>query len=127
MQILCAFIGLVLLAGLAACDQTPPSKAEPGSPGERGEAGPPGPPGPPGPAGESAAPIGPTSHVRMVRANCDAASCAAQCNEDEVLLIAYCGSGRTAPAYPTERSATCRARTAANNPLVLACVKSTAP
>ena len=40
---------------------------------------------------------------------------------------AYCGAARTAPIYPTERSATCRTRIAANNPLILACVKSTAP
>ena len=102
MQLLRAFCLIVLVAGLAACDQTPASKGEPGPqglPGERGEVGPPGPPGP----------------------------CDAECNEDEVLLIAYCGAARTAPIYPTERSATCRTRIAANNPLILACVKSTAP
>ena len=127
MQLLRAFCLIVLVAGLAACDQTPASKGEPGPqglPGERGEIGP---PGPPGPAGVPAAPVGPTSHVRMIRVNCDAASCDAECNEDEVLLIAYCGAARTAPVYPTERSATCRTRIAANNPLILACVKSTAP
>ena len=124
MQFLRAFSLIVLLAVLAACDQTPPSKGEPGPqglPGERGEIGPPGPPGPAG------APVGPTSHVRMIRVNCDAASCDAECNEDAVLLIAYCGAARTAPIYPTERSATCRTRIAANNPLILACVKSTSP
>lgn len=127
MQFLRAISLIILVAVLAACDQTPASKGEPGPqglPGERGEIGP---PGPPGPAGVPAAPIGPTSHVRMIRVNCDAASCDAECNEDEFLLIAYGGAARTAPIYPTERSATCRTRIAANNPLILACVKSTSP
>jgi hypothetical protein len=124
MQFLRAFSFIVLVAFLAACDQTPPSKGEPGPQGLPGERGP---QGPPGPAGVSAAPVGPTSHVRMIRVNCDAASCDAECNEDEILLIAYCGAARTAPIYPTERSATCRTRIAANNPLILACVKSTSP
>jgi hypothetical protein len=123
MQLLRTFGLIVLAVGLAACDQTPASKGEPGPqglPGERGEIGP---PGPPGPAGV----VGPASHLRMIRVTCDAASCDAECNEDEVLLIAYCGAARTAPIYPTERSATCRTRIAANNPLILACVKSTSP
>jgi hypothetical protein len=66
MQLLRAFSLIVLVAGLAACHQTPVSKGEPGPqglPGERGEIGP---PGPPGPSGVPAAPVGPTSHVRMV-------------------------------------------------------------
>ena len=129
MQFLRAFSVILLAAGLTACDQTPAPKGEPGPqglPGLRGETGPAGPPGPVGPPGEPA-PLGPTSHVRMVRTNCDATACDAQCNEDEVLLIAYCGAARTAPVYPTERSATCRTRITANNPLILACVKSTAP
>ena len=125
MQFLRAFSLIVLLAVLAACDQTPPSKGEPGP--QLPAKGANGPSGPPGPAGAPAAPVGPTSHVRMIQVNCDAASCDAECNEDAVLLIAYCGAARTAPIYPTERSATCRTRIAANNPLILACVKSTAP
>jgi hypothetical protein len=98
MQFLRAFGFIVLMAVLAACDQTPASKGEPGPqgiPGERGEIGP---PGPPCPAGSPASPVGPTSHVRMIRVNCDAGSCEAECNEDEVLLIAYCGAARTAPS-----------------------------
>jgi hypothetical protein len=63
--------------------------------------------------------------VRIVRSNCDAASCAAQCSDDEVLLIAYCGAARNAATFPTERSASCRPRTAANNPLIAACLKAT--
>jgi hypothetical protein len=130
MQFLRALSFIALAAFLAACDQTPAPRGEPGPqglPGEKGEIGPAGPPGPPGPAGVSAAPVSPTSHVRMIRVNCDPTSCSAECDENEVLLIAYCGAARTAPIYPTERSATCRTRIAANNPLILACVKSTSP
>jgi Collagen triple helix repeat (20 copies) len=115
---------------LAACDKIPGPKGDPGPPGpqgERGEAGPPGAAGPPGPPGSAGAAATPRSSgpVRMVRANCNTTACAAQCDQDEELLIAYCGSARNAAAYPTERSATCRARTPANNPLVIACIKST--
>jgi hypothetical protein len=59
--------------------------------------------------------------MRIVRSNCDATSCAAQCGDDEVLLIAYCGGARNAAIFPTERSASCRVRNAANNPLIAAC------
>jgi hypothetical protein len=111
----------------------PPGPA--GPPGARGEVGPPGPAGPPGPPGaegaegqpRSAAAPGPWSQVRMVRANCDATTCTAQCDEGEDLLIAYCGTGRNPAVYSGERSARCRVRTAANNPLVIACVKSGLP
>jgi len=62
--------------------------------------------------------------MRIIRSTCDAAGCAAQCNEDEELFVAYCGTARNAALYPAQRSATCRARTAANNPIVAACIKS---
>ena len=39
------------------------------------------------------------------------------------LFIAYCGSARNSAIYPTQRSATCRARTAANSPIVATCIK----
>jgi tripartite-type tricarboxylate transporter receptor subunit TctC len=38
--------------------------------------------------------------------------------------MAYCGNARHSAAYPNDGSATCRARAARNNPLVVACVKS---
>jgi len=41
--------------------------------------------------------------------------------------MAYCGSARNPVNFPTERSATCRARTAANNPLIAACTKAASP
>src|SRR5262249_61378485 len=37
------------------------------------------------------APPGSSSQVRIVRANCNATSCAVQCDNDEELLIAYRG------------------------------------
>jgi hypothetical protein len=147
-------VPIVLAAGLAACDKIPGLKGDPGPqgpPGAIGEAGPPGPPGPAGPpgppgtagppgpsgpagppgstgaAGGSAAAPGPSSQVRMVRTNCTATACSAQCDPDEAMLIAYCGVGRNPAVYPTERSASCRTRTPANNPLVIACMKSTSP
>ncbi len=140
-------IPIVLAAGLAACDKIPGLKGDPGPqgpPGARGEVGPAGPAGPPGPAGPAgpAGPPGPAGspgaagaagatgqagQIRMVRANCNGTACAAQCDEDEALLIAYCGTGRNPAVYPTQRSATCRARTPTNDPLVIACMKSTSP
>jgi Collagen triple helix repeat (20 copies) len=120
-------LNAVVLAGLlAACSPAQPGPKSdpgpPGPPGERGEAGPRGPAGPPGPPGASG-PAG-SFQLRIVRANCSATACAAQGNEDEELFIAYCGAARNPAVYSTERSATCRGRTAASNPLVLACIKS---
>jgi hypothetical protein len=130
-------ISIVLAVGLTACDKMPGPKGDPGPqgpsgatgetgpPGPQGSAGPPGPPGPPGPSGSpGVAAAGASPQIRIVRANCDAAACTAQCEQGEDLLIAYCGNGRNLAAYPSERSATCRARTAANNPLVIACMKA---
>jgi hypothetical protein len=103
------------LAGLlAACGQTEPGpKGDAGPPSERGEAGPPGPPG-------TASP----TLLRIVRATCDATGCTAQGSEDEELFIAYRGAARNSAIYPTQRSASCRARTTANSPIVATCIKS---
>jgi hypothetical protein len=105
---------------LAACDQQQGTrgpkgdKGDPGPPGQRGEVGPPG-------------PAGSIGGVRIVRTPCNEQSCAAQCNDDEILLTAYCGSGRFPPVHPNERSAICRGRGPANNPLVVVCIKAPAP
>ena len=126
-------LSIVILAfGLAACGEAQPGpKGDPGPPGPPGATGEVGPPGPPGPAGTTevgtGARAGSSSQVRIVRANCNATSCAAQCDDDEELLIAYCGTGRNPAIYPTARSASCRARTPANNPVIIACVKSALP
>jgi hypothetical protein len=148
MQVIRALLPIVLALGLAACDKIPGVKGEPGPqgpPGEKGDVGPagppgvagpagpagrPGPPGPPGPAGATGAAAeatepGRTAQIRMIRANCNAAACSAQCNQDEDLLLAYCGTARNPAVYPTERSASCRTRTPTNNPLIVACIAST--
>src|ERR1700726_4740715 len=101
---------VTLAIGLVGC-----GKSLQGEKGDRGPAGPPGAKGDAGPRGP-AGPPGASGAMRIVRANCDATSCTAQCGDDEVLLIAYCGSARNAATFPTERSASCRARNAANSP-----------
>ena len=131
---------IILMAGLlVACGQNEPGpKGDAGSAGERGEAGPPGPVGPPGTRPEASRssavrpgwpPPGPPGTasptlLRIVRATCDATGCTAQCNEDEEMFVAYCGAARNSAIYSTQRSATCRARTAANSPIVATCLKS---
>ena len=112
-----AFLFVVFLA---ACDQQQGTrgpkgdKGDPGEPGPRGEVGPPGPPG---------SIVG----VRVIRAPCNDSGCAAECRADEFMLTAYCGAGRFAPVFPSERSALCRGRGPANNPLVVVCMREPAP
>jgi hypothetical protein len=113
-----ALIAIAVAVSLAGCGKAPEAAK-----GDPGPAGPPGATGETGPAGP-AGPPGASSTVRIVRANCDATSCAAQCNDDEVLLMAYCGAARIAAIFPTERSASCRVRNAANSPLIAACAKT---
>jgi hypothetical protein len=114
-------IAVALAIGLLGCGKS--SQGEKGDPGPAGPAGAKGDAGPRGPAG----PPGASGAMRIIRANCDATGCTAQCNDDEVLLGAYCGATRIAAIFPTERSATCRARTPANSPLVAACAKTVTP
>jgi hypothetical protein len=114
-------IAITLAVGLVGCAK--PSQGEKGDPGPAGPPGPKGDAGPRGPAG----PPGASGSMRIVRANCDATGCTAQCADEEVLVIAYCGATRIAATFPTERSATCRARTPANSPLIAACAKTVTP
>src|SRR5262245_54221020 len=96
-------IAIALTTCLAACGEAP-QPAGKGAPGARGPEGPAGPPGPQGPAG----PAGSAGGLRILRAACDEASCIVQCAADEVLIGAYCGTGRNPAIFPSERSATCR-------------------
>src|SRR5262245_21636004 len=131
-------IGLVIAFSLcpASCGQGPQGpKGEAGAagpPGEKGEPGPPGPagprgekgePGPPGPAG-AAGPAGSASEntVRAIRITCGTTACTLTCNQDEVLVAAYCGPRRSAVTLVNERSASCPPR---NGPLVAVCAKVT--
>jgi hypothetical protein len=106
-----AFVGAVALA-LGACEQN--------QQGPKGDPGATGPAGPPGPAG-------PATGVRLVRSACDATDCTVQCAADEVLVTAWCGTARNPTNFPTERSATCRGRGAADNSLFAVCAKSAGP
>ncbi len=106
-----------LAAALAGCGNNA-TQGEKGDPGPAGPAGPKGDSGPRGPAGAAGA------GIRIVRSNCDATGCAAQCGDDEVLITAYCGATRNPATFPTERSASCRLRNPANSPLVAACAKA---
>jgi hypothetical protein len=110
-----ALIVITLAVCLVGCGK--------GSQGDKGDPGPAGPPGEKGAAGP-AGPPGVSSAVRILRISCDATNCTAQCSDDEVLLIAYCGPTRNPANFPTERSASCRVRNAANNPLIAACAKT---
>ena len=83
-----------------------------GDPGPRGERGPPGPIGPRGDPG-----------VRILRQACAGGNCTLECDDDEVLLTAHCGIGRTPAVYPTHHSALCRSRGTAKVEVVVACVK----
>jgi hypothetical protein len=84
-----------------------------GDPGPRGE---PGPPGPRGPAGDAG--------IRILRQDCPGGNCDVRCDDNEVLLTAYCGIGRTPAVYTSDSSAICRSRTTAKVQVVAACVKA---
>jgi hypothetical protein len=99
-----------------AADETPaPAGAVPvrGEQGPRGERGPQGPPGPRGDAG-----------IRILRQDCAGGDCTVKCEDDEVLLTAHCGIGRTPAVYPSQGSALCRSRASARVEVVAACVAS---
>jgi hypothetical protein len=78
-----------------------PGLAGPSGPqGDIGRQGPPGRPGPTGVQGP-AGPPGPASQTRFIRVNCAVRSCTTQCEQEEVLVTAYCGSGRRSATFPT--------------------------
>jgi len=138
MRIVPMMTAIVLSLCLIGCGQGPPGpKGDAGPPGPagskgdaglkgdagprgeaglKGEAGPPGPQGPVGPPGAG-------SPLRVVRAGCDAASCTVTCNDDEIVLIAYCGPRRESAEFPTERSASCRRHGRESDPLLATCAK----
>jgi hypothetical protein len=66
---------------------------------------------------------GPAAGIRVVHSSCDETSCTVECNEDEMLLTAYCGPKRNTAITPTERSATCRSQVPVNSPIIAACAK----
>jgi hypothetical protein len=90
-----------------------------GTQGERGAPGPIGPPGAMGPAGPAGDP-----GIRIVRPDCPTGTCALECGEDEILLVAYCGAGRAPSVAQNERSALCRSSVRARAEVVAACAKA---
>jgi hypothetical protein len=123
-------LALALLAVLTGCGKGPQGDQGPRGPqGEKGDTGPAGaagPTGPRGPEGAKGEPGQPGQGVRVVRSNCLAASCTIQCNDNEVLVSAYCGANRNAATFLGERGASCgAAATSSTSPLVVVC--ATAP
>jgi hypothetical protein len=119
----------ILCVGLAACGQKPQQgpKGDPGPPGPQGPKGEPGPAGPPGPLGPQGAtgPGGPASVVRILHVSCSNGSCVAECHDNEVMTIAYCGPTRNPANFLTERSASCGViASAVSSPLVVVCVSA---
>jgi Collagen triple helix repeat (20 copies) len=129
MRIVCLILMCVTAVSVGACGQDAQGpKGESGPPepaGLQGMKGDPGPPGSQGPVGERG-PAGPpgASAIRIVRNPCNAASCVAECAEDEIAIFAWCGAARNPTNFPNERSATCRGRGAANASVVAVCAKT---
>ncbi len=122
---------MAISLSLAACGKPQPGPkgdqgpaGAPGPQGERGEVGPPGPPGPAGPPG----PMGRSAQIRVLRQNCTAATCAVTCNDNEVLVTAYCGPNRQNATILGERSVSCGVvPDPARSPLVAICVAVASP
>jgi hypothetical protein len=140
MQVKSIAVAIALSVCVASCGEgTVGPKGDPGPAGEKGEsgsAGPPGPPGPqgppgpPGPQGAEGSPGQPgataatgESAVRVMRSNCQAAACRGECNQDEVLVVAYCGARRSVVTLVNERTVTCP-RGVATSPLSIVCAKA---
>jgi len=111
-------LAFVLVAGLTGCGKGPQGDTGPAGPaGPKGDVGPPGsagpkgdtgPAGPAGPKGDTgqAGPAGSVG-IRVVRSDCTSSSCTIECNENEVLVTAYCGPNRSPALFSKERSASC--------------------
>ena len=65
----------------------------------------------------------PRTLSESVRLDCTAAACRGECNQNEVLVIGYCGPRRIPVTLINERTVTCP-RTAGTSPLVMVCAKA---
>ena len=54
---------------------------------------------------------------------CTAAACRGECNQNEVLVVGYCGPRRSPVTLINERTVTCP-RQAATSPLIMVCAKA---
>jgi hypothetical protein len=125
-------IAVALLVGvsgsLAGCGKgaqgdTGPAGAQ-GPKGDTGPVGPIGPPGPAGPAGPQGQQGAASPSVRVVKSDC-VSDCTVQCQDNEVLVTAYCGPTRNPAQFLGERGASCGpAASPSNAPLVAVCVGS---
>ena len=121
-------LAVTLLVGLSACGKGPQGDAGAAGPqgpkGDAGPAGPMGPPGPPGPQGPQGEAGPPSPSVRVVKSDC-VSGCTVQCQDNEVLVTAYCGPTRNPAQFLGENGASCGpAASPANAPLVAVCVGS---
>lgn len=115
-----------LSASLAGCGKGPQGDAGPAGPqgpkGDPGAPGPAGPPGPPGPAGPQGLQGPPSPTVRVVKSDCGT-GCTVQCQDNEVLVTAYCGPTRNPAQYLGEKGASCGPEASpGSGPLVAVCV-----
>lgn len=113
---------------LAGCGKGPQGDAGPAGPqgpkGDVGPAGPAGPAGSAGPAGPKGEAGPPGAGVRVVKSDC-VSGCTVQCQDNEVLVTAYCGPTRNQAQFLGERGASCGpTATPSNAPLVAVCVAS---
>jgi len=127
------FLSIIILSLIAAScdlDQRGPKgdTGQPGPPGPQGDPGPQGPAGPQGSVGMQGppGPPGPASQTRIIRVNCALQSCTAQCELEEVLMTAFCGTKRRPVTFLTENSVSCGVTPSpTDNPLVAVCVRAT--
>jgi hypothetical protein len=118
----------VIAIMLASCGQPAPGRQGPkGDPGPKGDTGAQGPIGPPGAQGLQGppGPPGASSQFRLVRTQCTtAAACTATCRDDEIVIVAFCGSQRARATYLTERSVSCgTSPDTTTGPLIAVCGK----
>src|SRR6516165_10800965 len=121
-------LAVALLVGLAACGRGPQGDPGPAGPqGPKGDAGPVGPPGPPGPLVRRAKK---GRRARPARASGSSgldcvSGCSVQCQDNEILVTAYCGATRNQAQFLGERGASCGpVASASNTPLIAICVGS---
>ena len=101
---------LAVSGSLAGCGKGPQGDQGPAGPqgpkGDVGPAGPAGPPGPAGPAGPQGQAGPPSPSIRVVKSDC-VSGCTVQCQDNEVLVTAYCGPTRNQAQFLGERGASC--------------------
>ena len=110
-RIASTILAIAIATVLASCGK--PTQGPQGPKGDAGPSGLPGPQGETGPAGPQgsqgiAGPVGASSLFRLVRSPCTSPlACTVTCREDEIVIIAFCGTKRAAPNYLTENAVSC--------------------